>query len=141
MNRTVRAFEVADIDMMINYFLQADEAFLRGMGVDPGKLPSARDWRQLLLEDFGRPIEHRTFYYVLWQVDDVPVGHSNINKIRYGQEAYMHLHLWQPEQRRQGNGTFFVQASIGHYFEHFRLQTLYCEAESGPQQNPGQSRV
>lgn len=97
------------------------------MGVEASKLPRVDEWRQILLEDFERPLEDRNFYYVIWEIDGIPVGHSNINKIVYGQEAYVHLHLWRPERRRNGNGTFFIQESISCYFEKFRLQKLFCE--------------
>ena len=112
---------------MVNYFLDADHAYLRGMGVDPGKLPTAKKWRQILLEDFVRPIEDKRFYYVIWELDDVPVGHSNLNKINYAQEAFMHLHLWQSQNRHTGHGTQFIQQSLACYFEKFHLQRLFCE--------------
>ena len=67
--------------------------FLEGMGVEPSKLPQADDWNRMLLEDFSLPIQDKKFYYVLWELNHQPVGHSNINKIIFGQEAYMHLHL------------------------------------------------
>ena len=127
MKRNIREFEVDDIDLMINYFLEADHDFLIGMGAEPDKLPPAAEWRKILLDDFERPLEHKKFYYIIWEVDDVPVGHSNINKIIYDQEAYMHLHLWQSEKRRNGQGTFFIKGSISRYFEKFHLQNLFCE--------------
>ena len=127
MKRRIRDFEIHDIDLIINYFLRADHLFLKGMGVDPNKLPHPEEWRQTLLEDFERSLAQKNFYYVIWEADDNPVGHSNINKIIYGKEAYMHLHLWKPEQRRTGNWTFFVQESISRYFETYHLRRLFCE--------------
>lgn len=127
MKRNIRDCEIPDVDLIINYFLQADHTFLKGMGIEPSKLPHINEWRQILFDDFEPPIDHKKFYYIIWEVDNVPVGHSNINKIIYGQEAYMHLHLWQPEKRKNGNGTFFIQESISCYFEKFDLQTLFCE--------------
>ncbi len=127
LKQSIREFEAADVDFMINYFLQADPAFLELMGVEPGKLPRADAWRRIVLEDLERPLEHRKFYYLLWQIDGAPVGQSNINKIVYGKEAYMHLHLWGQEQRQRGHGTYFIRKSISRYFEKFQLQNLYCE--------------
>ena len=127
MKRNVREFEIRDIDLVLNYFLQADHAFLRGMGAEPSKMPSMAEWRQILLEDFEQSLIDKKFYYVIWEIDGVPVGHSNINKIIYAQEAYMHLHLWQTEQRGSGQGTYFIQESIARYFEKFKLQNLFCE--------------
>ena len=125
--RLVRECEIGEIDLVINYFLEADDAFLRGMGVEPSKMPTAVQWRQLVVDDRERPLQERQHYYLLWELDGLPVGHSNINAISYGQEAKMHLHLWQPQTRRSGNGTFFVRESIARYFEKFKLQRIICE--------------
>ena len=130
MKRSIRPMEISDLDLMIDYFLQADREFLRGMGVEPSKLPSSEKWHQLLEEDFQQPRELKKFYYLIWEIDNRPVGHSNINKITFRQEAYMHLHIWQKGQRKQGNGTCFVQESISHYFEKFQLQNIFCEPYS-----------
>ena len=109
-----------------------------GMGADPHKLPTLEAWRQLLREDLKRSSQTQQFYYLLWELDDTPVGHSNVNKIIFGREAYMHLHLWQPIQRRSGHGTFFIQACIAQYFERFKLQNLFCEPYA---MNPGPNRT
>ena len=127
MKRTIRPMKITDLDLMINYFLKSDREFLRGMGIEPRKLPSSEKWHQLLEQDFQQPLDKKQFYYVLWEIDNQPVGHSNINKITFGQEAYMHLHVWQKDLRKQGNGTYFIQESIDHYFEKFKLKKLFCE--------------
>ncbi|NEQ50872.1 MAG: GNAT family N-acetyltransferase [Leptolyngbya sp. SIO3F4] len=127
MNRTTREFDINDIDLMIAYFLQADQSSLKAMGVDPLKLPNANDWKTLLKEDLKQPIAKKQFYYILWELDHHPVGHSNINKIIFGQEAYMHLHLWKPQTRQSGHGTYFIYQSIRKYFATFNLDYLFCE--------------
>ena len=127
MKRTISELSANDIDPIINYFLQADHAFLHAMGVDPKKLPNGDDWRQRLLEDLNCPIPERQYYYLMWELDDRPVGHSNINKIIFGTEAYMHLHLWELSIRQSGHGAHFIRSSIDRYFETFNLQTLLCE--------------
>ena len=127
MKRRIREFEIGDINLMISYFREADHDFLEGMGADPSKLPPADEWRDILREDFGRPVEQKEFYYVIWEVNGESVGHSNINKIIYGQEAYIHLHLWTSAHRKSGHGAYFVNESISRYFEKFQLQNLFCE--------------
>ncbi|MEM6632731.1 MAG: GNAT family protein [Bacteroidota bacterium] len=71
--------------------------------------------------------EEKAFYYVIWELDNESIGHSNINKIRYGKEASMHLHVWPQQSRKQGLGTQFVRMTLSHYFEQFQLMVLYCE--------------
>jgi len=127
LTRRIRELEVGDVDRVINYFLQADHAFLKGMGADPEKLPAPDAWRRLLLEDLARPLSKRHFYYLVWELEGSPIGHSNINKIVFGDNATMHLHLWEPGKRNSGNGTYFIAECISRYFEAFGLQNLFCE--------------
>jgi RimJ/RimL family protein N-acetyltransferase len=129
---------IDDVDLIINYFLQADDGFLRGMGVDPDKLPSRNTWRKLLLEDLVRPIPRKNFYYLIWELDGSPVGHSNLNKIVFGNDAYMHLHIWEPGTRRHGNGTYFIRECLSGFFKKFDLQNLYCEPNA---MNPAPNRT
>lgn len=130
MKRAVRPMLQAEIALVINYFLNADHEFLNAMGVDPVKLPKFDEWYALLKKDFERPMDKRHFFYVIWEIDDNPVGHSHIGDITYGQEAYMHLHLWYPEKRKQGNGSYFIVESIKQYFQSFSLNRLYCQPYS-----------
>jgi len=127
MTRTLREMTPADIDLMIGYFINSDAAFLNGMGVDPARIPKWEDWRQLLERDMEQPLEQRKFYYLFWELDGRPIGHSNINKLVYAREAYMHLHLWVSDLRGGGHGTWFIRESINRYFERFELQKLFCE--------------
>jgi [ribosomal protein S5]-alanine N-acetyltransferase len=66
-------------------------------------------------------------YCIIWEVDRTAIGHSNINKIKPGIEAYMHLHIWTPEFRKRGFGTEFIRKSLPFFFETFNLKKLYCE--------------
>jgi RimJ/RimL family protein N-acetyltransferase len=60
-------------------------------------------------------------------MDGLPIGHSNINKIVFGEEAFMHLHLWRPDIRQQGMGRNLVMQTLPFFFENYQLKTLYCE--------------
>ncbi|MBD0376552.1 MAG: GNAT family N-acetyltransferase [Flavisolibacter sp.] len=124
---SVRKALEADFENIIDYFLNADKDFLIGIGADIAKLPKREEWLALLLEDFQQKIEDRKFFYVIWLMDNEPVGHSNINKIVFGEEAYMHLHLWNPAKRRKGAGAELVKRSLPYYFETFKLKIAYCE--------------
>jgi RimJ/RimL family protein N-acetyltransferase len=113
--------------LMIRYFLEADHDLLRGMGIDPKKLPSESTWRELLQEDFTRPIPQRHFYFRAWVFDGALVGHCNLNKIAYGQSAFLHLHVWNVDNRRDGCATQLLKPSVVHFFERFELRELFCE--------------
>jgi RimJ/RimL family protein N-acetyltransferase len=138
MDRLIRPFRVEDIDRMIDYFLNADRSFLARMGVDRDKLPGREDWRDIVLSEFNRSFMDKTFFYLLWELDFVPVGHSNINQVVYGKEAHMHLHLWRHDLRQQGNGFTFCRMSIGVFFNLFKLSRIICEPYS---KNPAPNKT
>jgi RimJ/RimL family protein N-acetyltransferase len=127
MRSHVREMQLDETRSMIRYFLEADHGFLNGMGVDPKKLPSESTWFELLQEDFARPIQQRQFYFLAWVVDGAPIGHCNINKIAFGQSAFMHLHVWNAAHRRGGCASQLLKPSVVHFFERFELRELFCE--------------
>lgn len=127
MKRNVRELTKNDLSLIIDYFHNSTPEHLLRLGVDETKLPQKEEWRNLILSDLEQPPEKRKFYYVTWEVNDIPVGHSNINDIAFGREAYMHLHIWKPGERQKGNGTYFVKGSLKYYFEKFRLERIYCQ--------------
>lgn len=138
MKAGVRELEAADIDYILDYFLNADHTFLRAMGVDPQKLPERQVWDDFLREDLLVPIEQRKLYFLVWEIGEQPVGHSNLNNIVFGDRANMHLHLWEAGRRRKGNGSYFIRQSISRYFQRFQLQKLYCEPYA---HNPAPNRT
>ncbi len=69
-------------------------------------------------------------YYLLWFLDNIPIGHSNIDNIKYEETAFMHLHLWKSNFRHRNLGFQFLQKTIPLYFKTFALEKLYCEPKS-----------
>jgi RimJ/RimL family protein N-acetyltransferase len=134
----VRESTIVDFESVVDYFLNADEDFLNRMGVDVFKLPKRDEWLKLLVGEYSRPIQEKNFYYLIWLLNDIPVGHSNINKIVFGEEAYMHLHMWSLDSRMKGLGAEFVKLCTPHYFNKFRLRRLYCEPNA---MNPAPNRT
>jgi [ribosomal protein S5]-alanine N-acetyltransferase len=124
---SVREIEANDFESIVDYFLQADKNFLFALGVDVHKLPGREEWLKLLFYEFKQPIKKKKFYYLIWLLNGKPIGHSNINKIIFGEEAYMHLHMWCPEKRQQGIGLAFMKLSLRFYFDNFKLKKLFCE--------------
>lgn len=106
----VRPFSSSlDYERVVDYFLTADSTFLRGMGVDPSLLPDGDSWLRTLVADLERDDREKKACFVAWIYNGEPVGHSYINKIRFGKEAYIHLHIWRPDLRKMGIGTEFFQ--------------------------------
>jgi ribosomal-protein-alanine N-acetyltransferase len=126
-NLSVREMKESELEQVITYFLSADDDFLLGMGVDVGKLPQKEAWLSRLQEEYRLPPEQKKLFYVAWLQNETTVGHSHINQLIFGKEAFMHLHLWQHHNRQKGSGTEFVRLSLPFYFNIFHLEKLYCE--------------
>jgi RimJ/RimL family protein N-acetyltransferase len=124
---SVRELQKEDIDAITNYWLGADPVFLKGMGVDMNKIPGRDEWEKMLLEQLSQSYKEKKSYCIIWQGDDKPVGHSNINKIIFGEEAYMHLHIWYDDIRKKGYGTPLIKMTLPWFFEKYKLKKLYCE--------------
>src|SRR5437016_12236488 len=82
-----------EYELMLDYFYKADDPFLRGMGADRLKLPERENWLDALVADHEKPDRERHRFYVVWMVRGRRVGHSSINKIVFGTEAFIQLHL------------------------------------------------
>ena len=124
---TCREIQEKDIPQITAYWLNASDDYLLGMGADPNKMPTEEYWHQALRTQIESPYSEKKAYATIWEIDGKAVGHCNINKIQFGEEAYMHLHFWHIENRRKGMGQELVKKSIPFFFEHMNLQVLFCE--------------
>jgi len=124
---SVRELNRNDVDFIIDYWLNASEAFLLGMGADIAKVLSRKDWEKLLAEQLSQPYHEKKSYCIIWLLNNEPVGHSNVNKIKFGEEAYMHLHLWKADERQKGMGAALVKMSLPFFFSNLQLKKLHCE--------------
>jgi RimJ/RimL family protein N-acetyltransferase len=134
----VREIQEQDIELIVQYWLNADPSFLLGMGVDSSKIPSKEEWIQMLREQLHQSFEEKQSYCMIWLVNGKAVGHSNVNKIKFGEEAYMHLHLWNSDIRKKGSGTELVKMTLPYFFKNLKLKKLYCEPYG---LNPAPNRV
>jgi RimJ/RimL family protein N-acetyltransferase len=124
---SVRETAENDLENIVDYFLNTDKGFLTGMGVDILKLPKRNEWLKLLSFEYQQSINNKKFFYVTWLLNNIAVGHSNINKIIFCEEAYMHIHMWDSSNRQKGIGPEFIKMSLPYYFDNFKLKRLYCE--------------
>ena len=124
---SVREICEKDIELITEYWLGSSSSFMRAMGVDISKIPDEEQWRETLTGQINQSYEEKKSYCIIWEVDRKAVGHSNINKIIFGEEAYMHLHIWDENIRKKGFGVSFVKLTIPWFFEKYQLKKLYCE--------------
>ena len=117
----------AEADVVIDYFQQATPEHLETLGVDPTRLPAAESWRERLRQQCALPFEQKNIVLLIWLSDGRPIGFSTADKIRYGEQANMHLHVIEPERRHQGVGAECVRRGVDIYFQQLKLKRLFCE--------------
>jgi RimJ/RimL family protein N-acetyltransferase len=124
----VRPFSSArEYERMVDYFLGAQDSFLNGMGVARSLLPPREEWLRSALADHQAPDNQKDRLYMGWFYQGRQIGHSSVNKIQIGEEAFFHLHLWHPELRMSGLGTNLCRQSIKIFFDRLRLKRLWSE--------------
>jgi RimJ/RimL family protein N-acetyltransferase len=127
MNLNVSEMKLEEVGIIIGYFHRASPEHLEILGVDPTRLPDADKWRDRYTFEYSQPMEKRRTFLVVWKLDDDPIGFSTADKIVYGEEAYMHLHIVKPHYRTKGLGSECVRKTAKLYFAALKLQRLFCE--------------
>lgn len=127
MNLSIEEAGITDFEYIVDYFRNATPDYLRQMGAEKELLPPRTEWIASIQSDWMKPLEEKRMCYIIWYADGRAIGHSNINKIVYGEQANMHLHIWFPEFRKSGLGVRLLRQAIPKYFEYFRLKLLICE--------------
>ena len=124
---SVRDADESDYKNIIGYFINSATEYLHGMGVDPSLLPEENIWLEQILRSHHVPENKKEIFYLIWLLDETPIGHSNINRSKFGDHAYMHLHMWENSKRKSGLGFELLKKCIPIYFHRFQLQMLNCE--------------
>jgi RimJ/RimL family protein N-acetyltransferase len=119
--------ELADFAVRVSYFHNASDEHLTRLGVDRARLPDPVEWQAMFAATLTLPLEQRSEYGVVWELDAELVGFSTADQIEFGAEAHMHLHIVDPERRAVGLGAQFVRLTAAHYCDTLRLRRLYCE--------------
>jgi RimJ/RimL family protein N-acetyltransferase len=127
MTLTVREMTSAETDLIIDYFHGSTPEHLEMLGVDPTRLPPPESLRERFKQQLALPVEKRIMLLVIWLLDDRAIGFSTSDKIVYGEQANMHLHVTDPERRNSGIGAECVRRSADLYFERLKLKRLFCE--------------
>jgi RimJ/RimL family protein N-acetyltransferase len=88
-------------------------------------MPAHESWKEMLSAQLGQPYEEKQSYCTIWELDGRAVGHCNVNDIVFGEQAYMHLHLWESPDRKKGHGSELVRLSLPYFFRNLKLQRLF----------------
>ena len=124
---SIRELRAEDLDALISYWTESKASFMENMGVDMNKMPKEAEWRTFLSKQLQQNYKEKESYCLIWLLNNQAVGHSNVIKIIYGKEAYMHLHLWNQMHRIKGLGLQFVKLGIPIFFTNLALEYLFCE--------------
>ncbi|HEX6847499.1 MAG TPA: GNAT family protein [Chitinophagaceae bacterium] len=124
---SVREIQHSDIQPLSDYWFNATPDYLVAMGVGLSKMPTREQWKDMLQEQLSQSYEEKKSYCIIWLLNNEPVGHSNVNRIIFGEEAYMHLHIWEAANRTKGLGLEFVKMSLPFFFQNMKLKKICCE--------------
>ena len=124
---TVRELREDDISYIVQYWLGSEDDHLVGMGVDLAKMPTEDGLTQMLTSQINLSYPEKQSYCIIWELNGKAIGHCNINKIQFGEEAFMHLHLWNVPTRQKGMGLQLVKMSLPYFFNNYKLRNLFCE--------------
>jgi RimJ/RimL family protein N-acetyltransferase len=127
MELTVRPMALPETGIVVDYFHRATPEHLEMLGVDPTRLPSPEAWRARFAEDFALPVERRPRFFLIWLAGGQPIGFSSCDRISFGESAFMHLHVTQPDNRMKGIGAACVRQGVEIYFRELKLKQLFCE--------------
>jgi len=123
----VREMGLEEVGVLVDYFHGATPEHLEKLGVDPTRLPNRSDWGARYAAEYRKPLPDRSTLLVIWKLDDRPVGFSTSEKIAYGEQAHMHLHIVEAGLRRSGIASAALPETIALYFRVLKLKRLFCE--------------
>lgn len=127
---SVKELSPKEVPYIVQYWSKASDQQLDKMGADRTKVPSSAELSSMLLASLKQDIEHRNSYCLIWFDGERPIGHCNTNPTVYGDHAYMHLHLWNIEDRNKGFGTEGVKLCAPRFMEKLNLKHLYSQPKS-----------
>ena len=127
MELVVREISKPDIQSIANYWSNAENDYLTGMGVDLAKMPSEDALKHMLENQIELPYDQKAALAIVACIDSKTIGHCNVNRIEFGNQAHMHLHIWHPDYRKQGFGKKMVEQALAIFFDRLNLETVWCE--------------
>jgi RimJ/RimL family protein N-acetyltransferase len=138
MNLKVRDIQLKDIQLITNYWLTSNDDYLIGLGVDLDKIPSKNQLVNMLTNQIKTNLKEKQSNALIWEINDEPIGHSNVNNITFGKEATMHLHIWNQKNRKKGTGVKLLKLSFQHFFDALELKRIICVTYAG---NDARNRI
>ncbi len=133
---SIRLLREEDIMNIVSYWFDNSDANLIQMGADKTKLNSKTEFTNSLRVICNTPLDKAKFCYMIWLIDNKPVGYNALKDIVKDEIATMHLHMWNAEYRGKGYGAkLFCMAAL-EFYKLFNLKMILCEPRaSNPMPN------
>lgn len=119
----LRDAEVADIDLIADYWYSSTEEYLVDMGADPARLgkPAQTRARYMRALRNGDPAQSSILFSI--QLDGRFVGFTLLNQYD-PQTNYSHWHIVNPDKRRGGISTALYSHRVKMYFDTTNMDRL-----------------
>jgi hypothetical protein len=135
---SVRPLQESDIQYIVDYWFKSTDEFLLQMGADKSKLISENDFSNSLQLICNTPLSERKFHYMIWLIDNEPVGYNALKDISTNNIAHMHLHMWNVDYRGKGFGAKLFCIAALEFYKIFNLKMILCEPRAS---NPIPNRM
>lgn len=121
----VREISVNDTERLADYWsnLTNEEAFR--IGIDTDEIPNKSTIIEMLNHQIAVPNSDKNTFILIWELDGVPIGHSNITPIVTNDFANIHFHIWDRNNWKSGLGEKYIRLSIPIFFEQYSLNRIY----------------
>ncbi|MDR3393090.1 MAG: GNAT family N-acetyltransferase [Sulfuriferula sp.] len=129
-NFAVRGLDLSDIPHIVDYWLKSSPEDLLRMGADASKMPTAEQFEMSLKSMLAQTQQDAEVAYLIWLVNDMPIGFSSLKNIRFGECGEIHLHMWDSSFRRKGYGAILFCLSTLNFYNEFKLKTIKCEPKA-----------
>ncbi len=137
-NLTIRPLTEEDIPYIVRYWFENSDENIIQMGADKTKLNSQIEFSNQLQTMCNAALEKTKSYYMIWLIDNKPIGYNALKDIQKDEIAHMHLHMWNSEYRGKGYGAkLFCMAAL-EFYNMFNLKMILCEPRSS---NPMPNRM
>lgn len=134
----VRRLRPAEISQVVAYWLSRSEEDLIRMGADVSKLPKREEFEASLGTIIETPDEECQTCYLIWLLNDTPIGFSSLKNIVHGKTGSIHLHIWDSSVTGKGYGAVLFCMSAISFYAMFHLECINCEPRAS---NPLPNRM
>jgi RimJ/RimL family protein N-acetyltransferase len=122
-----RELKVQDIPLIVGYWQSLAPDDITRMYIDAAKLHSSDEMEARLLKVLETPPAERQADPLLWEVNQKTVGFTNLNNIERGEQASIHLHMFNAQNRGKGYGRRLFMLSVQKYLRRHQLKKVICE--------------